>query len=85
MFGLPPCCIILAHDLKDGALLEGQSSLLTRDSFVVFWVVVKECPHKHLEIQERVEREEKQRAGVKAQQEKATVHCKLPFPPLHEV
>lgn len=53
MFGLPPGCVILAHDLKDGALLEGQSSLLTWDGFVLLRVIVKECLHKHLDMQRR--------------------------------
>lgn len=48
MFGLPPGCIILAHDLKDAALLEGESSVLTWDGLVLLRVIVEECLHKHL-------------------------------------
>lgn len=53
VFGLPPGCIILAHDLKDISPLERQARLLTRDGFVLRWFVVKQCLHKHLERDER--------------------------------
>lgn len=46
--GLPPCCILLAHDLKDGPLLKGQSGLFTWDGFVLLGVIVKECLHEDL-------------------------------------
>lgn len=53
MFGLPPCCIVLAHDLKDGAFLESQTRFLAWDGFVFVGVKVEECFHEHLDEQKQ--------------------------------
>ncbi|TNN72437.1 hypothetical protein EYF80_017363 [Liparis tanakae] len=53
VFGLPPGGIVLAHDLKDGTPLEGQSGLLAWDGFVLLGFVVKERLHKHLDVQRK--------------------------------
>lgn len=46
--GLPPGWIVLAHDLKDGPLRKGQSSLFAWDGFVLPGVVVKVRLHEDL-------------------------------------
>lgn len=69
MFGLPPSGVLLAHYLKDGALLEFQPSFLTWDGAVFFRVVVKKCFQKHLDVLTMV--------GKEGLTNKVTVYVKL--------
>lgn len=49
MLCLPPSCIFLAHYLKDGAFLEAQTSLFTRNGTVFTGIIVEQCSQKHLD------------------------------------
>lgn len=47
--GLPPCGVVLGHDLQDVSPLEGKSRFLARRRLVFQWDVVKQGSHIHLE------------------------------------
>ncbi len=46
--GLPPVGVVLADDMQDVSLLEGEAELPTRHEGVVRGVVVKVSPYMHL-------------------------------------
>ncbi len=46
--GLPPCRVILGHDLQNVSPLKGKSSLLARRRLIFQWDVVKQGSHVHL-------------------------------------
>lgn len=46
--GLPPAGVVLADDVEDVSLLEGQAQLPTRNEGVIRWVIVKVSSYMHL-------------------------------------